>query len=89
MTGADTVELMQRAIFVAIVVSAPMILVATGVGIIVAMFQTLTQIQEMTLTFVPKIVVVMLMLLFSASFIGATLNDFAEHCYALVERAPQ
>jgi len=89
MTGADAVDLLQSAIFVAIVASAPVILAAAGVGIVVALFQALTQIQEMTLTFVPKILAVMFMLALSASFIGMTLEDFARHCFTLIEGTRQ
>ena len=56
MTGADVIDVAQDAIWVVIMVAGPIMLIALVVGLIVALFQALTQIQEMTLTFVPKII---------------------------------
>ena len=55
MTDATAVELGQQALYVALMISAPMLGVALAVGLVVSVFQAATQIQEMTLTFVPKI----------------------------------
>lgn len=65
MTPQDAVTLGQNAITIALLLSGPLLLVGMVVGLIIAIFQATTQIQEMTLTFVPKIVAVMLALLFS------------------------
>ncbi len=56
------------------------------VGIVVALFQALTQIQEMTLTFVPKIVAMLLVLTLTASFIGSQMFLFTEQVYARIEK---
>lgn len=58
MTDAAVLELAQRALMVAIIVSAPVLGFGLVVGLIVSIFQAATQIQEMTLTFVPKILAV-------------------------------
>lgn len=63
MTGADVLELARDAIMVFMIVSGPVMLVALVVGLIISLFQALTQIQEMTLTFVPKIVAIFVSLL--------------------------
>ena len=55
-------------------------------GLVVALFQALTQIQEMTLTFVPKIVAVLVVAALTASFIGAQIFAFTEEVYAHIER---
>ena len=58
------------------------------VGIVIALFQALTQIQEMTLTFVPKMVAMLLVLTLSASFIGSQIFIFTEQVYARIEKGP-
>jgi len=58
MTDASVIELGQQALSIALMISAPMLGIALIVGLIVGVFQAATQIQEMTLTFVPKIVAV-------------------------------
>ena len=55
-------------------------------GIVIALFQALTQIQEMTLTFVPKIVVVLAALTVAASFIGGQMYVFTEQVYSRIEK---
>ncbi|MFA6243202.1 MAG: flagellar biosynthesis protein FliQ [Candidatus Hydrogenedentales bacterium] len=56
----DTVlELGRNAMYITLLVSAPMLLSGMVIGLIISVFQSVTQIQEITLTFVPKIVVVM------------------------------
>ncbi len=76
MTGADVLDIAQEAIWVLIKVSAPVMLVALFVGLIIALFQALTQIQEMTLTFVPKIIAIFISLFLFLPFMGQTLGDF-------------
>ena len=76
MTGADILDIAQEAIWVLIKVSAPVMLVALFVGLIIALFQALTQIQEMTLTFVPKIIAIFISLFLFLPFMGQTLGDF-------------
>ena len=56
------------------------------VGTVIALIQALTQIQEVTLTFVPQIIVFLLVVAVSASFIGAHLSTFTEMVYSRIER---
>lgn len=58
MTDAGVLDLAQRALMVAVMVSAPILGIGLVVGLIVSIFQAATQIQEMTLTFVPKILAI-------------------------------
>jgi flagellar biosynthetic protein FliQ len=60
MTIDDVIEIGQAALLVTLLASAPMLLSGMVVGLIISVFQSVTQIQEITLTFVPKIVIVML-----------------------------
>ena len=55
------------------------------VGTVIALIQALTQIQEVTLTFVPKIIVILLVVAVSGSFIGAHLSTFTEMVYSRIE----
>lgn len=86
MNEADALEMMQRAIFTVLVVSSPIVGVAMAVGIVIALIQALTQVQEMTLTFVPKIVAIFLVLGLAAPFIGAQIFSFAEYTYSRIEK---
>lgn len=85
MTEADALELLQAAILTTLFVSAPMVIAAMIIGVIVALLQALTQVQEMTLTFVPKILVMLGVLSLSAPFIGAKMFSFMEHAYSRIE----
>ena len=58
MNEADALDIVQAALWTVIAASGPAILAAMVVGVVIALFQALTQVQEMTLTFVPKIVVI-------------------------------
>jgi len=76
MNGADVLDIAQEGIWVLIKVSGPVMMVALLVGLIIALFQALTQIQEMTLTFVPKIIAIFISLFLFLPFMGETLADF-------------
>ena len=78
MTGADVIDVAQDAIWVVIMVAGPIMLIALVVGLIVALFQALTQIQEMTLTFVPKIIAIFFSLLIFLPYMGDTLGAFMQ-----------
>jgi flagellar biosynthetic protein FliQ len=89
MNEADALELMRSAMWTVLVVAGPAIGAAMVVGIIIALFQALTQIQETTLTFVPKILVVLVVLTLSASFIGSQIYIFTEQAYGRIEKGYQ
>lgn len=72
----DILEVMTDGIWTMIMVGGPIMLIALVVGIAVSLVQALTQIQEMTLAFVPKILVVFLSLLLLLPFMMATMNGF-------------
>ena len=76
MTPTQAITLSQNAVTVTMLVSAPLLLVAMVVGLLISLFQAVTQIQEMTLTFVPKIVAMMLTILFLASWMLTKLTDY-------------
>jgi flagellar biosynthetic protein FliQ len=76
MTGAEVLDVARDGIWTLIIVSAPMMIVGLVVGVIVALFQALTQIQEQTLVFVPKILAIFITMLLTLSFMGATLSAY-------------
>ena len=76
MTGAEVLDISSDGIWVQIIVSAPMMVVGLVVGVIIALFQALTQIQEQTLVFVPKIIAIFITMLLTLPFLGATMGGF-------------
>jgi flagellar biosynthetic protein FliQ len=85
MNQADALEIVQTAIWTIILASSPAVIAAMAVGIIIALLQALTQVQEITLTFIPKIVAILLISALTAPFIGAVIFTFAEHVYGRIE----
>jgi flagellar biosynthesis protein FliQ len=77
-TEADTIEIAREAILVLLQVSGPLMLISLGVGLLISVFQVVTQIQEMTLTFVPKIVVLFVALLVLLPFMLQSLSSFTD-----------
>ena len=76
MTGAEVLDISTDAIWVLVIVSLPMMAVGLVVGVIIALFQALTQIQEQTLVFVPKILAIFVTMLLMLPFLGATMAGF-------------
>ncbi|MGB6117560.1 MAG: flagellar biosynthesis protein FliQ [Mesorhizobium sp.] len=77
MNEADALEIVQAAIWTVIVASAPAVAAAMFIGIGIALIQALTQIQEITLTFVPKIVAILLAMVLTGPFVGAQISAFS------------
>lgn len=78
MDGADVIDVARDAIWVIIIVAGPIMLIALLVGLVISLFQALTQVQEMTLTFVPKIIAIFVSLLIFLPFMGDTLGAFMQ-----------
>jgi len=81
MTEGDALELVQQAVWLTIMLAGPVVGSAMIVGVGIAFFQALTQVQEMTLTFVPKIIVGFLIIMLTASYNGNLLKVFTEQLY--------
>ena len=86
MNEADAFALIQLSFWVILKGSGPAVGAAMLVGLIVALMQALTQIQEMTLTFIPKIIAIFFALAVSGSFIGEQLLAFTQNVYAHIEK---
>ncbi len=85
MNAVDALDMIRDAIWVVIAGSGPVVGVAMLVGVAIALLQALTQVQEMTLTFIPKIVAILLMILVTAPFMGAQIFGFTERVYGFIE----
>lgn len=84
MNEAEALEMMQFSFQVLLKISAPIVITAMAVGTIIALFQALTQIQEITLTFIPKIVAVLLVSSLAAPFMASQLNLLAILAYSRI-----
>ena len=76
MNGAQVLDIARDGIWVMILVAAPMMIVGLVVGIVIALFQALTQIQEQTLVFVPKIIAIFITMIVALPFMGATMSNY-------------
>jgi flagellar biosynthetic protein FliQ len=76
---------MQAAVWTVLVAAGPAVLAAMIVGVAIAFIQALTQVQEMTLTFVPKIVTIMIVLGVAAPFVGAQIALFSNLVFSRVQ----
>jgi len=85
MTPTEAITLTQNAVTLTLLLSAPVLLVAMVVGLLISLFQAVTQIQEMTLTFVPKIVAVFATLLFLSSWM---INKLVDYTHELIVNLP-
>lgn len=85
MNEADALDIVQAAIWTVVVASGPAVLAAMVVGVVIAFIQALTQVQEMTLTFVPKILAVLITIALSASFVGAQISIFTDVVFSRIQ----
>lgn len=85
MNERDALDIVQQAVWTIIVASGPAVGAAMLVGIAIALLQALTQVQEMTLTFIPKIVVMLVVVAVSGSFMGAHIYAFTELLYSRIQ----
>ena len=79
MTGAEVLDIGRDAIWLTIQLSAPVLIVGLVVGVAIGLMQALTQIQEATLVFAPKIVAVFVSLLIFLPLMGALMSGFMRH----------
>jgi flagellar biosynthetic protein FliQ len=86
MTSADTIDFARSSMYVLLEIITPAMLTALVVGLAIGLLQALTQIQEMTLVFVPKIIAIFLVLLIALPFageaMGGLMTDIAQRIAA-------
>ncbi|THF50848.1 flagellar biosynthesis protein FliQ [Allorhizobium terrae] len=85
MNEADALDIMRTAVWTILIASGPAVLAAMIVGVTVALIQALTQVQEMTLTFVPKILAILITIGITAPFVGAQISLFANLVFSRVQ----
>ena len=76
MTEGQVLDIIRNAIYVLLVTSLPLLLVSLIIGLVVSIFQTVTSIQEQTLTFIPKIVGVFVALMFFGPWMLTVLKEY-------------
>ena len=76
MTVDQVVAIANEALYLIIITSAPVLIVSLVIGLIISIFQTVTSIQEQTLTFVPKLLAIFLTLILAGNWILTTLREF-------------
>lgn len=86
MTGELVVSLAERAIWVILMASGPLLVVALLTGLSVSIFQATTQIQEQTLAFVPKIIAVLIGIIFFGPWMLSTVTTFASEIFGNLAR---
>jgi flagellar biosynthetic protein FliQ len=84
MGPADVLEIVREAIIVTLKMGAPVMLIGLSVGLVISLAQALTQIQEMTLAFIPKILVIFLSLMMLGPFMLSTLTVFTNQLAARI-----
>ena len=84
MDEAAVLEIGRSGIWVVLQLAGPIMLSGLLIGLLIALFQALTTIQEMTLTFVPKILVIFAALIFFLPFMMTTLKEFTQQLYTLI-----
>ena len=85
MTIETVVDITRQTFYIIVLCSAPMLLISLIIGLTVSVFQTVTSIQEQTLTFLPKLIVILLMVALLGGFIFSNLSEYT---VALFSRIP-
>ena len=84
MSAEQVMEIMKEAMLVAFEIAGPLLIISIAVGLLVAIFQAATQIHEQTLTFVPKLIVIALVLLALGSWMSKVMNEFVVEPFAIM-----
>jgi flagellar biosynthetic protein FliQ len=83
MSNTDAVDLVSNMLMVMLKIAAPMLLLGMVIGLIISLFQSVTSIQDQTLTFVPKIAAMVLLAAFLAPWLMLKLGEFAVEMFRL------
>ena len=81
MTPDTIIDISQQALYVIVMLAAPMLVSALAIGLLIGMFQAATQINEMTLSFIPKLLVLVLSIAIAGSWMLDTLLSFTRRLY--------
>jgi flagellar biosynthetic protein FliQ len=89
MSGTDVGAVLQRALYATLMVGGPIVLASMAVGLVISVLQAATQINEATLTFVPKLIVVALVLMMLGPGMVSQLTDFTRYVFLAASQAGQ
>lgn len=84
MDNSQIFDITRRAIFIAAEVAAPVLIICLIVGIVISIFQAATQIHEQTLSFVPKIIIVLIAIIVGGNWMINQISDFAKEVFELI-----
>lgn len=86
---SEAIFLGQQSLFTVAMVSGPILLSAMAVGVLVSLFQAVTQLQEMTIVFVPKIIAVFVLIAIMGGWMLEELVEFGTFCFSSIEDVTQ
>jgi flagellar biosynthetic protein FliQ len=84
MSISQVTEVFQAAMVAALKLSAPILIVSVAIGLIISIFQAATQIHEQSLTFVPKLAAIALVLVILGPWMMETMNNFLTYIFSLI-----
>ena len=84
MDTTTVIDVLREAVSVALKLGGPMLILSMLVGVVIAIFQAVTQIHEQTISFTLKLIVVILILLIGGSWMLTTLQDYTKEIFALI-----
>ncbi len=84
MSISQVTEVFQAAMIAALKLSAPILIVSVAIGLIISIFQAATQIHEQSLTFVPKLAAIALVLVILGPWMMETMNNFLTYIFSLI-----
>jgi len=82
MIGSEVIQLTQQALWLVLLLAAPPIVVATGIGLLIALIQAATQIQEQTLQFAAKFFAIVFTIFITVSLTGGSLYQFSDRIFS-------
>ena len=84
MTQGDVLAILQESLLVALKLSAPMLVISIAIGLVIAIFKAATQIHEQTLTFVPKVLAIALLLIILGSWMMTLMDDLVQRLFRIM-----
>ena len=84
MTQGDVLAILQESLLVALKLSAPMLVISIAIGLVIAIFQAATQIHDQTLTFVPMVLAIALLLIILGSWMMTLMDDLVQRLFRIM-----
>lgn len=84
MTISEVMNVLQQALLVSVKLGAPVLIISIVIGLIISIFQAATQIHEQTITFVPKLLAIAVILLLTGNWMIETMMDFMNYIFDLI-----